>query len=163
MTTTEAALVSGAVVAMVQLVKWSGMVPARYGPVSVMVWAFLGVAIWAYSAEAFRQANAFELFSGWITVSLASAGIYGFTRAGVESLTRTTPPPSGAGAEPVNLGDQQVDVVTEHLVGRITDRLLERTAAERRGVLSAARSVPLAPDPDELDEPAFLRRGREAP
>lgn len=142
MTTTEAALVSGAVVAMTQLMKWTRAIPDRYGPLSVLVWSLLGVAIWAYSAEAFRRADAFELFSGWITVSLAAAGIYGFTRAGAESLTRATSPPSGAGAEPPPVGasDEQIDLAAEQLVRRITDRLLERRAAE---------------------EPSFLRRRRQ--
>lgn len=157
MTTTEAALVSGAVVALTQLTKWAG-VPTRYGPISVLVWAALGVLLWAYSAEAFRRTATFELFSGWVTVSLAAAGVYGFTRAGVESVTRATPPPSGAGAEPVAVRTDDVDAITDQLVGRITDRLLERSGVERRR-MAAARSVPLGPD-DDLNEPAFLRRGR---
>lgn len=146
MTTTEAALVSGAVVALTQLMKWTRAIPDRYGPISVLVWSALGVAVWAFSAEAFRRADAFELFSGWITVSLAAAGIYGFTRAGAESLTRPTPPPSGAGADPV-------DAATEQLVGRITDRLLERTAVERRRLHRQAE-----PPAEVLDEPSFARR-----
>lgn len=143
MTTTEAALVSAAVTAMTQLMKWTRAIPDRYGPISVLVWSALGVAIWAFSAEAFRRADAFELFSGWITVSLAAAGIYGFTRAGAESLTRATPAPIAAGGAS-STTDRQVDALTDRLVGRITDRLLERSADERRRA--------------ELEEPAFLRR-----
>lgn len=153
MTTTEAALVSGAVVALTQLLKWTKIIPEKFGPLSVLVWSLCGVLIWAYSAEAFRRANTFELFSGWITVSLAAAGIYGFTRAGAETLARATPPPSGAGAEPVAVRTDDVDAITDQLVSRITDRLLERSGVERR------RMRRQADPPSELDEPAFLRRG----
>jgi hypothetical protein len=89
--------VSGAVVALTQLVKWMGL-PDQRAPLAVLGLAALGVLFWGISEGTFQRALAFEYFAGWIAVALAAAGVYGFTRSGPSSLTATQAPPPGAGA-----------------------------------------------------------------
>jgi hypothetical protein len=72
--------VSAAVVGLVSLVKWAGL-PARVAPLAVLVAAAIGVGVWGWSAETFARTTAFEFFAGWVAVSMAAAGIFGFTRA----------------------------------------------------------------------------------
>src|SRR5688572_19603920 len=92
--------ISAAVVALTQLVKWTG-IPDKLGPIAVMVLSLIGVAMWAWSVGTFEQTQAFEYFAGWIAVTTSAAGIFGFTRAGGEAVSRMTPPPSsGAGSSP---------------------------------------------------------------
>jgi hypothetical protein len=94
------ASISAAVVALTQLSKWAGL-PDRIGPAAVLVFAALGMGVWAYSEGQFAQTLVFEYFSGWIVVATSAAGIYGFTRAGAEQLARALPPPTGsAGGSP---------------------------------------------------------------
>lgn len=93
--------VSAAVTALTQLIKWSGWVDDKTGPVVVLVLSLLGVALWAYSQSALpTRLELFAYFAGWVAVSLTAAGIFGFTRAGSEAVTRTKAPPSGAGGSP---------------------------------------------------------------
>jgi hypothetical protein len=96
----DAIAISAAVVALVQLVKWAGM-PDNYGPIAVMVFSLLGVALWGYSeGSPFAGRMIWQYFTGWINVALAAAGIFGFTRAAGATVTRMSPPPStGAGSE----------------------------------------------------------------
>lgn len=90
--------ISTAVVALTQLVKWSGL-PDHYGPIVVLALSALGVGVWAYSESEFSRALIFDLFTGWIVVAIAAAGVYGFTRAAAESVVRALPPPGdGAGS-----------------------------------------------------------------
>ncbi|SRR6266496_615319 len=91
--------VSAAVVALTQLAKW-GFVPDRWGPLAVIVLSILGVVFWGWSTGDFTRASAFGYFAGWIAVTTSAAGVFGFTRAGVEAVTKAIPPPSGAGANP---------------------------------------------------------------
>lgn len=92
--------VSAAVVALVQLVKWSGL-PDRLGPIGVLVLSLIGVMFWGWSTNDVTRASAFGYFAGWIAVSTSAAGVFGFTRAGGEAVTRmTAPPTSGAGSSP---------------------------------------------------------------
>lgn len=92
--------IAAAVVALTQFVKWAG-VPDKWGPISVMLVSLLGVALWGWSVGIVERAQAFEYFVGWINVTLAAAGVFGFTRAGGEAVSRMTPPPgSGAGSSP---------------------------------------------------------------
>lgn len=100
-TAIDAIVISAAVVALVQLVKWSGL-PDNYGPLAVLVLSIAGVALWGYSQSlAFRGPMVWEYFTGTINVALSAAGLFGFTRAAASSLTRMTPPPAtGAGSEP---------------------------------------------------------------
>ena len=71
--------VSAAVVALVQLVKWSGL-PDKWGPIAVLILALLGVAFWGYSKGTFERTVAFDYFAAWIAVA-------------VPSVISTLPPP----------------------------------------------------------------------
>lgn len=98
-TALDAIAISAAVVALVQLVKWSGL-PDSYGPIAVMVFSLLGVALWGYSeGRPFAGPMIWQYFTGWINVALSAAGIFGFTRASASTVTRMSPPPAdGAGS-----------------------------------------------------------------
>jgi hypothetical protein len=88
--------VSAAVVALTQLIKWSGL-PDKLGPLSVLVLAAVGVAGWGWSHETtYERAKAFEYFAGWIAVATSAAGVFGFTRAGTDAVTSARKPPAGA-------------------------------------------------------------------
>lgn len=92
--------VSAAVVALTQIVKWAGL-PDRWGPLAVLLLAALGVGLWAYSAGSFLRADTWDYFAGWIAVSTAAAGIFGFTRATATAVTAAKAPPTGgAGSNP---------------------------------------------------------------
>ena len=91
--------VSAAVVALTQLLKFSGL-PDSKGPLAVLGLSLFGVVFWGYSVGNFERAVAFQYFAGWISVSTSAAGIFGFTRAASVAVTKTTAPPSGAGASP---------------------------------------------------------------
>ncbi len=91
--------VSASVVALTQLAKWAKL-PDNYGPVSVLVLALVGVAFWGWSAGDVTRSTSFQYFAGWIAVSTSAAGVFGFTRASGDGITRMTAPPStGAGSE----------------------------------------------------------------
>jgi hypothetical protein len=87
--------VSAAVVALTQLVKWGG-VHDRWGPFAVLALSLMGVLFWGWSKDVLSRAAAFEFFVGWIAVATSAAGVFGFTRASSEAVTRTTAPPIGA-------------------------------------------------------------------
>ena len=91
--------VSAAVVALTQLIKWAG-VPDRFGPLSVLVLAALGVAVWGFTQGTVVQQQAFDYFAGWIAVATSAAGVYGFTRAAPEAVSsfRSPPAPPRTGA-----------------------------------------------------------------
>ena len=92
--------VSAAVVALVQLIKWAGIKDA-YGPIAVLVLSLFGIVFWGWSVGTLSRTAAFSYFAGWIAVSTSAAGVFGFTRAGGEAVSRMTSPPSGsAGASP---------------------------------------------------------------
>lgn len=94
--------VSAATVALVQLIKWSGL-PDKAGPIAVLGFAFLGVALWAYSQNTFTRETSFDYFAGWIAVALGAAGTFGFTRAAASAVASAKPPPTGgAGSNPTN-------------------------------------------------------------
>lgn len=91
--------VSAAVVALTQLFKW-GFIPDKYGPLSVVILSAIGVAFWAWSTGDFTRASSFGYFAGWIAIATSAAGVFGFTRAGSEAVTKATGQPPGAGASP---------------------------------------------------------------
>ncbi|HXG72911.1 MAG TPA: hypothetical protein VNJ04_20130 [Gemmatimonadaceae bacterium] len=92
--------VSAAVVALTQLLKWSGL-NDKYGPLAVLALAVIGVAFWGYAVGNFERARAFEYFAGWIAVATSAAGTFGFTRASTTAVTSAKAPPmSGAGSSP---------------------------------------------------------------
>lgn len=92
--------VGAAVVALVQLLKWSGLVPDRWGPAAVLILAAIGVAVWGYTRGEVLRSEAFDYFAGWIAVATSAAGVFGFTRAAASTVTRVKPPPGGAGQSP---------------------------------------------------------------
>jgi len=95
MTADAIVAISAAVVALTQLVKWSGL-PDKMGPLAVLLFSLGGVLFWGWSYEALSRHAAFEFFGAWISVATSAAGIFGFTRAGSEAVTRTSAPPKGA-------------------------------------------------------------------
>jgi len=96
-------IVSATVVALTQLIKWSGL-PDRYGPWSVLGISLLGVLMFQFSMapddHVFTRTDIWPVFSGWIVVATSAAGVFGFTRTAPEAITRTKPPPPGAGQSP---------------------------------------------------------------
>lgn len=88
--------VAAAVTALTQLLKWSNVIPDRYGVFAVLGLALLGVLLWAYSQPTWDRAATFAYFAGWVAVATSSAGVFGFTRAASEAVTRTKTPPAGA-------------------------------------------------------------------
>jgi len=92
--------VSAAVLALVQLLKWA-VLPDRYGPLAVLAISLGGVVFWIWTQGPFVRAAGFGYFAAWIAVSTSASGVYGFSRASGEALTRfTAPPTTGAGSEP---------------------------------------------------------------
>ncbi len=87
----QIAVVAATVVVLTQLAKWSGL-PLRFGPLAVAVFAALGVGLWAYSLGPLVRTEIWGYFVAWITVAASAAGVFGFTRAGAESLTRVGKP-----------------------------------------------------------------------
>ena len=88
--------VSAAVVALTQLAKW-GFVPDKWGPVSVILLSILGVGFWGWSTGDFSRASSFGYFAGAIAVMTSAAGVFGFTRAGSEAITKVSGPPKSDG------------------------------------------------------------------
>ncbi len=86
--------VTGAVVALTQLLKWA-IIPDKYGPVSVLGLAALGVIFWGWSTGDVTRASSFGYFSGWVSVALSAAGVYGFTRAASTAVSNMKSPPAG--------------------------------------------------------------------
>jgi hypothetical protein len=92
--------VSAAVVACVQLVKWSG-IPDKWGAAAVLLLSLLGVALWAWSKGTFERTLAFDYFAAWIAVATSAAGVFGFTRASSQAVSAMkSPPAGGAGTNP---------------------------------------------------------------
>jgi hypothetical protein len=92
--------VSAAVVALTQFSKWAKL-PDQYGPLAVLAFSAMGVVLWGWSVGTFERTQSFGYFSGWIAIATSAAGVYGFSRASGEALTKASPPPSsGAGSEP---------------------------------------------------------------
>jgi hypothetical protein len=90
-------IVTGAVVALTQLVKWMRLVDDGQGPLVVLGLSALGVVLWAVSfVDVFERHALWTYFAAWIAVATSTAGVYGFTRARPESITATRRPPAGA-------------------------------------------------------------------
>jgi len=98
------ATISISVVSLTQLVKWAGL-PDKLGPIAVLVLSMLGVIFWGWTQNDIARATAFGYFAGWIVVATSASGVYGFTRASADAVTKMLPPPSGgAGSEPTQKG-----------------------------------------------------------
>jgi hypothetical protein len=129
--------ISAAVTALVQLTKWAGL-RDQWGPVIVILFSGIGVAIWLASQPAWPpvRTDIWAIFAGWISVALSSAGIFGFTRAGAGAVTRATSPPAdGAGSSatmpPLVDGarasaEEIADVLERRRLARIQERLQQR-------------------------------------
>jgi hypothetical protein len=96
--------VSAAVLAITQFSKWSG-IPDRYGPLAVLLLSAVGVVLWGWSVGDFERAKAFDYFAGWVAVATSAAGVWGFSRASGEALTKLSAPPGGAGSSPTIKSD----------------------------------------------------------
>lgn len=83
--------VSAAVVALTELVRWAGLPPER-APLVVALLAALGVVLWGLGDGVFTRHDLFSYFAGWVAVATSAAGVFGFRRAAVRSVTDTGPP-----------------------------------------------------------------------
>jgi hypothetical protein len=70
--------VSGPVVAVMCLLRWSG-VPHRWAPVLVLVVSALGVGVWLFAHELLSRAETFSYVAAWVAVSTSAATVWGFT------------------------------------------------------------------------------------
>lgn len=151
--------ISAAVVACTQLVKWAGL-RDHWGPIVVIGFSGLGVVIWLTSQEAFPPArtDTWNIFAGWVAVTLSAAGVFGFTRAGAEAVTRATAPPSdGAGSSATTPGPQS----SAPTLAEITDEL-ERRLRETPAVQDALLSRPPTWLPDAPTAPSAAPRIRSS-
>lgn len=89
MTGESIATISISVVSLTQLIKWAG-IKDRYGPIVVMLLSLLGVIFWGWTQGDMTRLNAFGYLAGWIVVTTSAAGVYGFTRASSEAVTKIT-------------------------------------------------------------------------
>jgi hypothetical protein len=72
------------------MAKWAGIGP-KAGPITVLLLSLIGVLAFGYSQDAaFDRTQLWPYFSAWIAVASSSAGIFGFTRATAEQVTRMT-------------------------------------------------------------------------
>lgn len=85
MDATAVLTVGAAVTVLTQIVKWSAL-PNRFAPYVVMVLALLGVGVWAVSSGSFDRTTLWDLFAGWISVTAAAAGVFGFVRGTSDSF-----------------------------------------------------------------------------
>jgi hypothetical protein len=123
MSSEGAVAVSAAVVALVQLAKWAGMRDS-YGPGAVIVVSMLGVLMWLVSGESWPpgRVDIWPIFTGIINVTLASAGVFGFTRAAASAVSSFAPPPSdGAGSSKTIKTEEET----------IADDIIKMTPEER--------------------------------
>jgi hypothetical protein len=79
------ATVSTVVVALVQLIKWTGKVPDGWAPLAVLACSVLGVACWGWQYG--RGIGPFEYLAGTVMVMTSAAGVFGFVRATNDALT----------------------------------------------------------------------------
>ncbi len=106
MTAEQIAVITTSVVALTQLLKWMGM-SNKMGPIIVLVLSLLAVLVfeWSQIDQAFHRSHAFNLFATWIIVATSAAGVFGFTRAGAEAITKTSSPPPGPMQTPTTPGN----------------------------------------------------------
>lgn len=90
-------------VGITQIIKWAGL-PDRYGAIVVPIVAAIWVAAWVYSSAAYNRAALFDILAGWVVVTAAAAGVFGYTRAASDAVTATSSPPPGAAQNPTAKG-----------------------------------------------------------
>lgn len=144
MTAESIVTVSAVVVTIVQLAKWAGLREV-YGPLAVLGLSLVGVAIWVFSQGNWPpgRLDVWPIFSGCIAVATSAAGVFGFTRAAAGAVTRATPPPGGAGEQPI--ADQAMLPPTADEIAASYDRIRRARATER---LRQASGPPPPPAPD---------------
>jgi hypothetical protein len=143
MTAEAIVAISAAVVAITQLAKWAKL-PDHWGPLAVILLAGLGVGIWLFSQQTWPpvRTDTWEIFAGWVAVALSAAGVFGFTRAGAEAVTRATSPPAdGAGSSATT---DSATVPTD------PDALAEQIVARIRREMGGPESYPPAPLPRRI-------------
>lgn len=96
--TTDAGAITITVVALVQLLKWSGINGKIAAPFFVFAASTIGVLLFAWSNYPeinVRQAS-WPIFVAIITIATSAAGVFGFTRATSELVRGAKKkPPSG--------------------------------------------------------------------
>jgi hypothetical protein len=129
--------ISAAVTALVQLTKWAGL-KDQWGPVIVIVFSGIGVALWLSSQPMWPpvRTDTWQIFAGWVAVSLSAAGVFGFTRAGAGAVTRvTSPPDDGAGSsattQPIDGSRASAEEIADVLERRRLDRIQARLQQRR--------------------------------
>jgi hypothetical protein len=156
MSSEEALLISGAVVALTQFSKWAGL-DARQGPLAAILLSLLGVLVWSVSTvPEWGRALLWPIFAGWINVLLSSAGVYGYTRAMPEAVSSfTVPPGQGAGSEPV----EREPFTYPDLTPEDRERLVELVArvGPRRAAVLLDRERRLRDEGEPPDEGAGRR------
>jgi hypothetical protein len=80
--------VSGAVVALMYLLRWYG-VPHRWARLLVPVLSALAIGVWAYAHGPISQTDTFNYAVAWICVATSSATVWGFTWAASGYARRT--------------------------------------------------------------------------
>lgn len=85
----EIVAMSAVVVALTQFFKWAG-VPDRYGPLAAGLVSVAAVIVWAFDhASQFGGMLPLSTYVvAFIAVLSSAAGVYGFTRATGEAMTR---------------------------------------------------------------------------
>jgi len=78
--------ISGSVVVLCQLGKAVG-VRGRWGLLLAALFSGVGAGLWAWSTDSFSQAGAWPLFSGYIVVLSAAAGVFNLVNKTAEQVT----------------------------------------------------------------------------
>mgnify|MGYP003394818482 CR=1 FL=1 len=78
--------VSAAVIALVQLIKWSGLVAADKSPVAVLVLSLIGIIFYRLSGPPLEWVDAWPIFAAWIATATSAAGTFGFVREAPDTV-----------------------------------------------------------------------------
>jgi hypothetical protein len=116
--------ISAAVVACTQLSKWAKL-PDHLGPIAVILLSGVGVGIWLASQTVWPpvRTDIWPIFAGWVAVALSAAGVFGFTRAGAEAVSRATSPPSDGAGSSATGGVPDTDALADALMDRIRQEM----------------------------------------
>jgi hypothetical protein len=78
--------IAGAVVALVQIVKASG-VPTKWGLLLCIIFSGVAMAVWGYSHADFTRATSWDYFVGFGSVLTSASGVFGIINKTPESIT----------------------------------------------------------------------------
>jgi len=87
--------ISGAVVVLCQLAKSVG-VTGRFALITSSILSALGCGIWGWANGAFSRATTWDLFSGFVVVLSAAAGVFNLINSAPESVATITGGVKGA-------------------------------------------------------------------